>query len=97
MASCYAHRAEVNAHQSSRWEQTQRPTTDKVQSVKDFGALSPKWIVFIKPLPPEFRELCRRGSAKKQRWWESSRHRRIDKHTMEIRIACTTPALVQSV
>jgi hypothetical protein len=30
---------------------------DKVQTVRDFGVLCPKWVVFIKLLPSEFREL----------------------------------------
>ena len=37
---------------------------DNVQRVVDFGALSPKMDVLIKPLPSKCRGLCRRGGRK---------------------------------
>ena len=40
------------------------PQLEDVQSVRDFGALSPKWDVFIKPLPWRLRDLCKRESRK---------------------------------
>jgi hypothetical protein len=44
--------------------QQRKPQLDNVQRVRDFGALSPKWDVFIKPLPWRLRDLCKRESRK---------------------------------
>ncbi|EGW12616.1 hypothetical protein I79_015003 [Cricetulus griseus] len=40
------------------------PQLDSTQRMSDFGALVPKWNVFIKPLPSGFRELCGRGAER---------------------------------
>ena len=34
-----------------------------MKTVRDFGALSPKYAVFIKPFPSGLRDLCRRGNT----------------------------------
>lgn len=39
-----------NQHRHQQW--------DSVWREKDFGALSPKWDVFLKPFPSRLRDLC---------------------------------------
>lgn len=58
-----------------------------MQRVRDFGALSSKWDVFVMPLPSRLRDPYRRGGRKSIRAGGmgvskklSSRHNRIDAH-----------------
>lgn len=47
---------------------------DSIQRVEDFGTLSLKWDVFIRPLPLRLRELWGRGSEKIPRVRGDGRH-----------------------
>ena len=65
MTYCYTHKSKHHsalireASSCSRWELTQRPTTQQCE-----GSESPTWGVFIKPLPSRLRDLCDRGERK---------------------------------
>ena len=62
------------------------PQLSNVQSVRDFGALNPKWDVFINH-PPGVWDLCRRGGKKTvtdvvddTKETASARHSRTEAH-----------------
>ena len=48
----------ISGTSCSRWESTRAPKLDDVQKVRGFGALSPKWDVFTKLLPPQGSGVC---------------------------------------
>lgn len=59
-----------------------------MQAVRDFGAIDPKWAVFIKAFTSRLRELCRKGGRKpdglevidESRETLPSRYNRTDAH-----------------
>lgn len=64
VAYCYthSHSAHIRKYSCSRWELAQSPTGEQynMQRLRDFGALSCKWDVFISPLPSRLRDPCGR-------------------------------------
>ena len=78
MTCCYTqrsffHSAHIReASASTRWELTQLAVSREWET---FGALSPKWNDFIKPLPSELREACGREGRKSKRGRDGGHYR----------------------
>lgn len=61
---CFAQATIREATSCSRWVVIQRPTSRQCAKCRGLGMLSPKWDVFIEPIPSGFREIARREGGK---------------------------------